>query len=201
MSLFGDAESITDTDTGTGSSDLTCEVCGAAIQWSGRGRKPKYCDEHKTSRSTSSSSSRSAGTVPAKELEQACQNLMDTYESLLMPLMIFSPDAGNTWAAQIEKLDRQNHKFLANNRDLVKRINSAGSKAGTYGFVISHLAAVTPVMLVLYRDVNTIRTARAQARYAEPEPEYRDSVRVDDTSGDPVAGTPFDPDAAFKNVG
>lgn len=31
----------------TGGSDLSCEVCGTPLEWAGRGRKPKYCADHR----------------------------------------------------------------------------------------------------------------------------------------------------------
>jgi hypothetical protein len=35
--------------------DLTCETCGLALNYSGRGRKPRFCSDHKPGRKESSS--------------------------------------------------------------------------------------------------------------------------------------------------
>jgi hypothetical protein len=37
--------------------DFTCQVCGKGLEYSGRGRHPKFCDEHRGSKSTGSTRS------------------------------------------------------------------------------------------------------------------------------------------------
>lgn len=44
-------------------SEFTCKTCGTPLYYSGRGRKPQYCEEHKKSRSTSAASSKSPAIV------------------------------------------------------------------------------------------------------------------------------------------
>ena len=41
-------EAVPDPDSPPAPDGPTCEVCGTLIEWSGRGRKPKKCAEHKT---------------------------------------------------------------------------------------------------------------------------------------------------------
>lgn len=40
-------------ETAPTTDDLTCEICGTALTYAGRGRKPKFCDDHKPSGSRS----------------------------------------------------------------------------------------------------------------------------------------------------
>lgn len=47
--------------------DLTCEVCGKELTYSGRGRKPKRCDEHKPNRTTSTGTRNSPRRTAAVE--------------------------------------------------------------------------------------------------------------------------------------
>jgi len=173
------------------SPDFTCEVCNTPLIYSGRGRKPKFCDEHK---STSKNTTRTGSpkTVPDKELAQACDNLRLMYETALMPLMVFSPSGAAVWATKIDALDQSNRQFLANNRDLVKRINSAGNKGGTFGFIAAHVFAILPVAGAIRMDLMSGAAQRAERRAAETP----DDAQVWETvSSDPYV----DPDAMFGN--
>lgn len=60
--------------TETARDDLACMVCGKPLVYAGRGRKPTRCDEHKTSRS-SGSSSRSSGTKDERMRQELSQTL------------------------------------------------------------------------------------------------------------------------------
>lgn len=151
---------------GADSTDFTCEVCGVPLSYSGRGRKPKFCDEHKSSRpSSGGTGARSgSGTVPERELNQALANLDSAYEAMLMPLYMASGDAAELWQIKREKLNASNRTFLSNNRKLVKALNSTGEKTGTVGFVVSHVFAVVPVALLVYRDFTVARSEMAAHR-------------------------------------
>lgn len=137
---------------------LTCETCGTPLLYSGRGRKPRFCDEHKPARSNSGNTGR--GRNADKELDQACTTLADLYDVTVLPLALLSPEAANVWSMQIDGLNSRNRTILANNRDLVRKINSAGAKGGTTAFVLSHLFAATPVALVLIGAATQRRAAR-----------------------------------------
>lgn len=166
------------------SPDLTCETCGKALTYSGRGRKPRFCDEHKTK----SSGSGTRSTVSDRELNSACENLNATYNALLMPMMLVSPQAAQVWESQIDGLNARNRVILANNRNLVKRINAAGEKGGNIAFILSHGIALAPVVIAFRLDMAARRAERAaQEDYvtAEQGPVWSDT------------GAPTDPDMAF----
>lgn len=193
------------------SADLVCQYpeCTTPLSYGGRGRRPVYCADHKGGRAKESSSSRTdssshtrrkSGAVPERELEQACNNLNTLYQSLLMPLMLVSQDGAQVWSDQIDSLDKSNHTFLANNRKLVRQINSTGEKSGTVGFVMAHLFAVTPVVLVAYADV-THRRREARAYPMPPSPGRDGAEFIDvepmDNANDSDAPV-YDIDAAFR---
>lgn len=195
-----------------GSADLVCQYpdCTVPLSYGGRGRRPVYCADHKGGRDrTDSSSSRSdttssnprrkSGAVPERELEQACNNLNTLYEALLMPLYLVSDDGAAQWSKEIGKLDKSNHTFLANNRKLVRQINSSGEKSGTVGFVLAHIFAVAPVALVVYADVTHRRRNGGQAM---PMPGRDEADFVDvpftETDDDMPPAPVYDIDAAFR---
>lgn len=49
-----------------GANGLTCETCGMPLHYGGRGRKPRFCDEHKPNRKAVDSTGRSARKPRAK---------------------------------------------------------------------------------------------------------------------------------------
>lgn len=191
---------------GADSTDLTCQVCGVPLYYAGKGRKPKFCDEHKSSRSAGTGARSGSGTVPERELNQALANLDSAYEAMLMPLYMASGDAAELWQIKREKLNASNRTFLSNNRKLVKALNSTGEKTGTVGFVVSHVFAVVPVALIVYRDFTVARNEMAAHRMgsADRQPtsdpidlghEFID-VPAWDIGGDPVM-----PDFGFGAAG
>lgn len=162
-------------DAPPSSTDPVCDVCGLPLLYSGRGRRPTKCEEHRRS-SPGSGSRSSSGTVSTKDLDMACETLHSLYEDVILtPLSAVSPMAGQTWAAQIEGLDKRNRMFLSNNRDLVKKINSTAAKGGTVAFTLSHLIAVAPVVLVLMGQYRAVRAqAAAEAYAAQPDAQVYD---------------------------
>lgn len=150
----------------TGSDDPVCQYpgCGEALTYSGRGRKPKYCDEHKRA-----SGSRSSGgsTRGAANVETAVSALHTLYDGLLMPLMLVSPRGAQVWNEQIPGLDERNRVFLANSPDLVKKINSTASKGGSFAFAVSHMVAVAPVVVAVRRDFAERRAIREAENEAD----------------------------------
>lgn len=202
---------------GSESADLTCQfvgvdgACTVPLFYGGRGRRPVYCADHKGGRdrtessssrtNTSSNPRRKSGAVPERELEQACNNLNTLYQSLLMPLMLVSQDGAKVWSDQIDSLDKSNHTFLANNKKLVRQINDKGEKSGTVGFVLAHLFAITPVMLVAYADV-THRRRAARPTPSAPSPAYDGAEFIDVDLVPPGEENPdapvYDIDAAFR---
>lgn len=68
---------------------LECVVCGAALEYSGHGRKPKYCSEHKPSRGQSAASGKSSAVI-----ERAISELEVVYGVIGQGLKFRNPIAG-----------------------------------------------------------------------------------------------------------
>lgn len=150
-------------DIAISSDDITCEVCGKALSYSGRGRKPKFCDEHKKSSSSSNGSSSRRST---RDVEAACAALSGAYSALAMPLMMVSPAAAREWAEQANALETRNRVFLEASPDLAKRIAAAAGKGGSTAFVLSHVIAIAPVLRILVSE------RRSAAEQEETVQEY-----------------------------
>lgn len=173
-------------------SDLTCETCGVGLYYAGRGRKPRFCEDHKTSSSKASGSTTGTkrGKVSDQELNDAVSNLSDLYDLIGLPLSIVSPPAAQMWEFQVQGnaeleftgLNDRNRRYLANNKKLVQRINQRGDQGSTIAFVGAQIFAIAPVMLILYGTMTQSRAQRAQQRAASappPSPHY-------DYDADPV---------------
>lgn len=55
--------------------EYSCEVCGTELHYGGRGRKPRFCDEHKRSNRSASSGGRSSG----KNIDTLISQIQDIY--------------------------------------------------------------------------------------------------------------------------
>jgi hypothetical protein len=160
------------------SDDPTCIVCGTPLVYSGRGPKPKYCDDHRKSSNRSSGGAKAA----SRDVERACESLSQLYGVTAMVLMVVSPHAADVWSENAEKLDGTNRTTLANNKKLVDRINKGAASGGSAAFIITHCFAVAPVVGAIREDLAARRT------------------EADENMGTvhPLPTDPIDPDAAFR---
>lgn len=72
MSLL-EAEEVSFPDT---SDSPSCLTCGRTLHYGGRGRKPKYCDDHKPRSSKSTGTRRVGGTVTASKASDAVAKIL-----------------------------------------------------------------------------------------------------------------------------
>lgn len=187
MGLFDDApvgpDSVPDAsgyDTPPSSPDLTCEVCGKPLDYAGRGRKPRFCDEHRKVSGSRSKSTSAA--VTDRELTQACESLAQLYDMMVFPLFALDPvegGAADVWMRQLESLNARNRAILANNRPLVRKINAAGEKGGNLAFILSHAVAVGPVAMVLIGHSRERAANRRAERLGTEEVPAEDAAFVD----------------------
>lgn len=149
-----------DTLPGIESDDLTCQVCGKALSYSGRGRKPKFCEDHRKTSGTSGSN-RSGGGRSDKDVDAACAALAGLYELGLGPLALIDMNAARAWSQQIDGLNSRNRTILAGDPALARRIVASASKGGGFALALSHVVAVAPVALVMYGDFRARHAAQA----------------------------------------
>lgn len=182
-----DTVTIPDTDTPPpASEDPTCLECGVPLIYGGRGRKPKWCDEHKPRRTSGTSGGRKSGDVA-----QAQAVLDGLYRGLTMGLMAISPVAAAQWNAKIDDLQATNAVLLAGDKDLTRTICKMGQGGGKLAFAAAHVMAVAPVVVTVRADL-AVRAADRKAKHARPS-----------APGDPVdAGQSTDTGrGSFPNAG
>lgn len=124
------------------SDDPTCEVCGTPLDYSGRGRKPKYCAVHKKSapKTTASSGRRSA----TREVDTALASLDQLNGILVTGLFLLSPSAAQHFSANGPALEARNKTILEANPDLARKIATATGKTGPLGLIISYGIVLVP---------------------------------------------------------
>lgn len=147
---------------------VTCWEMGIEnpLDYAGRGRRPKYCDEHRKSTATRSGGSSRAPRT-SRDVDVACTTMAALYDGIAKGLLLVSPSAAVAWNDQIDGLNARNRTIFATNPSLAKRIASTAAKGGTASFVLSHVVAVAPVVVAVRADLS----ARAAARRAESEPD------------------------------
>lgn len=139
----------TDPDSG-----LTCQQCGKDIShmYSGRGRKPKYCEEHKKGNASRVGSS--AGTATRGDVQQAVNSLEQGYQLIQMGLMMFGAHgAATTLRESIPDLSQKNAQYLAADKDLVRSINKVGKAGGRAGFFINQGLVLAPVVILAAQEL------------------------------------------------
>jgi hypothetical protein len=178
--VFADDEAPdADPPQSSGTMDLSCEVCGVPLIYGGRGRKPRFCEDHKPARSAS---------IPrgSSDVAQALAVMDGMYTMLSMLLTVASPNALVMFRQQVPMLQERNAVFFAADKNLCKSVCKVGSKGGKTAFVSSNVLAVAPVLAVAVGDMRARSQVKAQAKSAtQPVPE-------------PSAPPVFDPDAAFR---
>lgn len=156
---------IVDIDSGsTSSDDLTCQVCGVGLTYGGRGRKPKFCDDHKKS-SSSGSSTRSSGARAGAEVEAAMAALDGLHTVMSMALMVIAPTAALEWQSQLPALNDRNRGILGADKELAKKIAKMASKGSSPMLFLSYGAAIAPVAGAASMERRARREAKAQAEW------------------------------------
>lgn len=92
-----------------------------------------------------------------KVINAAVETLHDAYIAVLPPLALVSVEAAKTWSDQIDNLDVRNRAVFENNPKFAAKLIEAAAKASVAAFVVSHVSAIAPVVLVLYREASQRR--------------------------------------------
>lgn len=130
--------------------EYACEVCGTELTYGGRGRKPRFCDEHKPARGTSTGSGRKS----SKDVEAAVSSLNQVYTLLQMGLGLLGANlAGDALEASIPKLEKGNREHLTNDPELAKRIAEMGKTGGRYAFFSAQVLTIGPVLFLAYSEL------------------------------------------------
>jgi len=147
------------------SSDRACEVCGTALSYSGRGRPPTRCDDHKKSSSNGASSPRAnSGRKSTRDVEAAMAALDAAHTSLSFGLMLMSPSAAVAWEESRTNLNARNQMILESDPALAKRIASMAAKGGGTALILNHLIAIVPVLGIVRGDMRERASVKRAAR-------------------------------------
>lgn len=144
--------------------EFTCVVCGKPLTYSGRGRKPKYCEEHKRG---SSGASKIGGSTRGSADAKAAANTLDMgYTALTVLLqMVGATQAREALQASLPGLREQNLQFLTQDKELAKKINAMGKTGGRYAFFAAQATVLGPVLVIGTQEVST----RLAERKSRPE--------------------------------
>lgn len=132
---------------------LRCEECGKPIQYSGRGRKPKRCEEHRKSGGTKSprKSLGSNETLAA----QATEALIQANGLLALGLMFaHMPVTASSLKEAEDGFREQAYNALLTDPALCKTILKAGTTGGRTSLIIAYgmlAGAVVPVGLMEFK--------------------------------------------------
>jgi hypothetical protein len=163
-----------DADMPPVSDDPVCEFpgCGAPLFYSGRGRKPKFCDEHKKQAPTARKTG--GGTVDA-----AMASLEFTESLLSIALLMMSPAAAIQWSQSLPELRSKNRAILAGNPQLCKSIAKTSSKVSPFMLLGSYGYALAPVAKTVLNDMNVKKRNREAAETVAPVYAMKDAAPND----------------------
>lgn len=111
----------------------SCVVCGAPVEYSGRGRKPKYCSEHKPSRGQSAVSGKSSVLVT-----RAIDELTVLYGVLGQGIKFRQPLAGELIFENRDKLAESYRMMLETNARFRKLFQKIESSAAILPIIAAH---------------------------------------------------------------
>lgn len=148
---------------------FACEVCGKELHYSGRGRHPKRCEEHKTG--GSSATNISTRKSSAKGDVGAALSAMDMmYDLLGMGLLVVGAhDALDLFKECRPELKAKNEAYLTNDPALAKSLAKLGKTGGRYAFATAQVATIGPVLILASGEVTQRRRAAAAQRDAGEE--------------------------------
>lgn len=115
-----------------------CEVCAIPLEYSGRGRHPKRCSEHKTSKSSSSIGAK--GNLKALE-----PMLADTYRGMAMLVSMADELAGMEIAHSADKLAHSWIVLAETDPKVAKFLKRATTGTGWGGVMMAHLMVALPI--------------------------------------------------------
>lgn len=157
-------------DEGIGiGSDLACEVCGKPLSYSGRGRKPKFCDEHRKGnvKGASKGANRS-NRVLAEQAADALVQVNSLMAMLCMTPILRMPMTGSAISTAEDAFRAQAVEALTTDPKLARTILKAGTTSGRMALVIAYGmlgVAVAPVAMLELKDKRdeAAETAAAEA--------------------------------------
>lgn len=148
--------------------DLHCLVCGKPLEYSGRGRKPKYCDEHKKSPKGARAQVRSSSVKNERLASQATDALMQINGMVAFLCFIAGMPATHEAINAAEAgLRVQVHNALLTDPDLCAQILKAGTSSAKVSLIIAYGMFGAVVAPVAALEIRNKRAEKLLARDAE----------------------------------
>jgi len=133
--------------------EYACQVCGKELHYGGRGRKPKFCDEHKKGGS-GTGVARKGGNVQLAT--QAADALVQLNSLCVMGLMLAQlPQTAGALAGTEDGFREQAIAALVTDPALCKSILKAGTTSGKVSLLIAYAmlgGAVVPVGVMEFKE-------------------------------------------------
>lgn len=146
-------------------SDYSCSVCGIPLEYSGRGRPPVKCDEHKKK---TASIKTGAGTTSqkneqlAKQAATALASINDVLAmALSLPTPMQMPKTASAIAARNEAFHTSAYEALRTDPALAASIVRAGAASGKVALIMAYGIFAAGLFPVIREEINDKRTARA----------------------------------------
>lgn len=125
--------------------ELECQVCGKALIYAGRGRKPRFCEDHKPKGAKSSGSTNRSKGVPIDTLVNNIEQFYMTVGMGLSFLPATQPDSMTVVSSASQLAESWRPAIEANPK--IRKFWEKMFTAGSYGTVITaHLIVAIPIM-------------------------------------------------------
>ena len=139
--------------------EYACEVCGTELTYGGRGRKPRFCDEHKSG-SKGTTTRRAASGKNAQLAQQAADVLSQANAMIALALNLpFSPlqlpVTSATIVAADEGFNEQARRALLTDPKLAAMLLRGGGVSGKIGLVVAYgmlAGAIVPVAMLEMKE-------------------------------------------------
>jgi hypothetical protein len=155
---------MTASDLTEGLAPITCDVCGKDItaDWKGRGRKPKFCDAHRTEVKKPVESTIPKGS--SGDVKTALATMEQFYGFVSAGLFLAGMhDIMEDFEEALPTLQEKNKQFLENDKELVKKLSTIGKTSGRTGFFIANAMVLLPTGVAASRVIRERGEAKALA--------------------------------------
>lgn len=152
-----DLDDITVMDS-TPAPQYACEVCGTELTYGGRGRKPRFCTEHKKGAKTTPE--RHVGN--SKLAAQAADVLAQYNDFAVMGLFFVAPKTASELAGRNDTFRDSAARALASDPALCKSILSAGKHSAKLSLALAYGSLVGGVLPIAVAELREMRAERTE---------------------------------------
>lgn len=128
--------------------EYSCEVCGKELAYGGRGRKPRFCDEHKSRSTSARKTSLGKNDILASQATEALAQFNGIIAIGVM--MLGLPLTAQTLSAANDGFREQARSALLTDPELCKMILKGGTGSGKVALAVAYGmlgSAVVPVAI------------------------------------------------------